>query len=404
MHTTCPECSSVFRVTAEQLNIAHGQVRCGYCQTVFDALGTLEDDWKDNLPGHEDAQAGDNTEHVVHRAEDNRSNSTAENATEQSPGSSQHNQDDESSLLHDLLSDNDDDGARPVGPSLPEDEPSALAELQAGNGTRYISEAEFRKLSSNDIKQQVETLFGKLQDEIHERRREQAPTGEKPHNIEHLQTSSRKNAKMEEIIADDRDTSGFILQADKISASTEEGISVDTPHILREELAAITGDRASRYTFVWFVGIVLLVVALLLQGLYYFRDELARHEDYRGLVVSMCDILSCEVPLRNDAQEGIKTMVMRSHAINPVPGQDDQLQINAVFTNTAAYRQAYPQLSVQLTDESGKVTAMRRFLPHEYLGSHIDIKQGLPANTSIEVIFNIIKPQTPVISYQLDFL
>jgi hypothetical protein len=97
-------------------------------------------------------------------------------------------------------------------------------------------------------------------------------------------------------------------------------------------------------------------------------------------------------------------MVMRSHAINPVTDQKDQLQINAVFTNTAAYQQAYPQLSIKLTDESGKVTAMRRFLPHEYLASHIDIKQGLPANTSIEVIFNIIKPQTPVISYQLDFL
>ena len=35
-YTRCPECSTVFRVTSEQLALRDGQVRCGQCKTVFD--------------------------------------------------------------------------------------------------------------------------------------------------------------------------------------------------------------------------------------------------------------------------------------------------------------------------------------------------------------------------------
>ncbi|MFP4131272.1 MAG: DUF3426 domain-containing protein [Thiohalospira sp.] len=43
MYTQCPNCHSHFRVTAEQLRAADGRVRCGVCDTVFDALEHLEE-------------------------------------------------------------------------------------------------------------------------------------------------------------------------------------------------------------------------------------------------------------------------------------------------------------------------------------------------------------------------
>ncbi len=48
MYTQCPECHTVFRVKAEQLEIAHGKVRCSHCNTVFNALETLKQDNRDN--------------------------------------------------------------------------------------------------------------------------------------------------------------------------------------------------------------------------------------------------------------------------------------------------------------------------------------------------------------------
>lgn len=41
MQTTCPSCQTVFRVTAEQLQVRAGKVRCGKCAFVFNAFDTL---------------------------------------------------------------------------------------------------------------------------------------------------------------------------------------------------------------------------------------------------------------------------------------------------------------------------------------------------------------------------
>lgn len=41
MLTQCPNCQTTFRVTSEILRVAQGQVRCGRCQTQFDALERL---------------------------------------------------------------------------------------------------------------------------------------------------------------------------------------------------------------------------------------------------------------------------------------------------------------------------------------------------------------------------
>ena len=44
MYTRCPNCSTIFRVTAVQLRVALGEVNCGSCQTNFNALNALSDD------------------------------------------------------------------------------------------------------------------------------------------------------------------------------------------------------------------------------------------------------------------------------------------------------------------------------------------------------------------------
>lgn len=41
MYTQCPECLTVYKLEAELLVPACGCVRCGHCDTVFNALGTL---------------------------------------------------------------------------------------------------------------------------------------------------------------------------------------------------------------------------------------------------------------------------------------------------------------------------------------------------------------------------
>jgi predicted Zn finger-like uncharacterized protein len=47
LQTTCLHCGSVFRISAEQLEMARGQARCSQCMQVFNALFSLE-----NFSGH----------------------------------------------------------------------------------------------------------------------------------------------------------------------------------------------------------------------------------------------------------------------------------------------------------------------------------------------------------------
>lgn len=41
MYTQCPSCATVFVVTSEQLQLAEGEVRCGLCSEVFQAVDSL---------------------------------------------------------------------------------------------------------------------------------------------------------------------------------------------------------------------------------------------------------------------------------------------------------------------------------------------------------------------------
>lgn len=50
MRTRCPVCNTVFRVTSEQLRIKAGKVRCGHCQSLFNAFDSLVDDTVDLAP------------------------------------------------------------------------------------------------------------------------------------------------------------------------------------------------------------------------------------------------------------------------------------------------------------------------------------------------------------------
>ena len=44
MHTRCPHCQTIFNVSAEQLRLAHGMVRCGQCMGTFDGLVDLSEE------------------------------------------------------------------------------------------------------------------------------------------------------------------------------------------------------------------------------------------------------------------------------------------------------------------------------------------------------------------------
>src|SRR5690348_9399597 len=55
MFTVCPKCALTLVVTAADLRVAQGYVRCGRCSSVFNALARLSDDRQAGTTGDESA-------------------------------------------------------------------------------------------------------------------------------------------------------------------------------------------------------------------------------------------------------------------------------------------------------------------------------------------------------------
>jgi predicted Zn finger-like uncharacterized protein len=57
VYTQCAKCSTVFKLSAETLRAASGQVRCGKCGEIFNALANLAEDRSAFTTGHESSLA-----------------------------------------------------------------------------------------------------------------------------------------------------------------------------------------------------------------------------------------------------------------------------------------------------------------------------------------------------------
>ena len=62
MYTRCPDCATVFRVTADALRIAQGDVRCGVCSNTFNAIENLsEQAFRPDAEPEDDAPSPDDS-------------------------------------------------------------------------------------------------------------------------------------------------------------------------------------------------------------------------------------------------------------------------------------------------------------------------------------------------------
>lgn len=111
--TQCPHCDTVFQVSAEQLQVAQGRVRCGCCQGVFDALA------------HPYEQAA---EHGVADSREPRANARTWETDE--PDDTPY-----------IIASRDDAAGAPINPALPDDTSAATAAGDESTGGEAESTA-----------------------------------------------------------------------------------------------------------------------------------------------------------------------------------------------------------------------------------------------------------------------
>lgn len=133
----------------------------------------------------------------------------------------------------------------------------------------------------------------------------------------------------------------------------------------------------------WMIALAVLLVLLLLgQGVYYFRNQIARSvPELKPLLQQFCAPIGCKISLPKE----INLLSIDDSGIQQDAKLQGVIRLSSTITNRAKFSQAYPKLEVTLTDERDMPKVRRVFEPTDYLKKQANLTEGIQAGESIPV-------------------
>lgn len=335
--TRCTHCSTLFRVTPGQLQAHGGQVRCGRCMRVFNALGAL-------APGMA-APAVDPPSFVAARAAEPLAESAAPAEITAIPPQADTN--DGSSL--DFAASGGEPRAVPdsAAPSL--DNPATIAAAEAA------------------------TAAGPAQEE-----------GETGGNAATEVATGAVPAEVEAAVAGDApDVPPDAAAAEPGVAAADAAAAPAADEETNPFMAPPPEQAADRRRRHFAAGGLALALLLAAQAVFFYRSDIAaRHGPARQWLGALCATAGCKVPLPQRPQS---VLIEASDLQAGDASQQGRIQLTATLRNHAGHDVGYPALDLVLTNANDHALARRVFLPAEYLGDGRDPDAGLAANAEMTV-------------------
>jgi predicted Zn finger-like uncharacterized protein len=133
----------------------------------------------------------------------------------------------------------------------------------------------------------------------------------------------------------------------------------------------------------WALACLVLALALLSQGLYFFATELAvRLPQFRPQLTEACRLLRCAVALPRIPDQ---LFIEASDLQVLDAARPGEVLLTATIRNRAAVTQELPLLELTLTDVLNQTTARKVFYPADYLDKSQDQEQGIGSNQEVPV-------------------
>ena len=344
MRTRCPACGTVFRVTSEQLRLKAGKVRCGHCQSVFNAFDEF-------LP--EDHSLSSQSRPSVSTAEG------GNHAPDVWP---------EIALPESLV---EEDGSSSFGETVPAESEVLPQESPAAE------EAVDREMIPAEPEIAGESLDRPLEPVA-----TAAPADAAlPEDAQPTDDSEIIRGPVTEPLPETQEESTQAARQAGLVAARE---LAESPAYNRWAAGALADGGASSFAapparrLVWpFVIVaILLVFGLLIQLLLYFRSDVVRWLPEAASYYQQADI---SVPLpRNPDLVVIEASDLQSDNARGL------FVLQATLHNRAAYAQDWPALELTLTDANDSVVARRVMQAADYLPSAIS-PEVFPANGEVAV-------------------
>jgi predicted Zn finger-like uncharacterized protein len=331
--TRCPNCHALFRVAADQLKLRGGLVRCGACQHVFDAFGTLSYIDDAVLSAPPPAPTGSDGSAPALAAEPVHAPAAGSVSAQSLAGGGA-----------------DSSPEQADGPSVPAGAAGFRATAQIGTSSAEPRPPETQRITVAGV-DGVATV--------------QSDSGEITAGSAGTREGAAGDGPALAEVANLPETTGELPQ----------------PSFLRDDAA----PPRRRFSILLGGGAVLLALLALAQLAVLFRaDILVQYPAARPALTQLCKVFRCTVdwPARGDL------LAVVGSELQALPGTG-ALELTAVVRNRGSFTLALPAIELTLTDTLNRTVARKVFAPVDYLASEPDpaahLLAGLEAGADLTI-------------------
>lgn len=358
MYTQCPDCATVFRVTADALRAAHGDVRCGICSTTFNALENLSEQSFEPAPPEADAPSPDDSMTV-----------------EELPG-------------NENIELSEDQAMEFHGDAADLDRLFVVESPTPANDGDLERTDEFPVLilDEQDAPVEPQPVFV-------------PPARVQPELIDETDEADEPVAPVESIVL-----------ATEEPATPYGAPRILIPEEMRKRLAeeaaarsAFNSDFGEETSAVpsrrwpWAVGVGVLLLLFAAQVVHGQRERLIQKPGLGPVIAQAYALLGVPLTVPTD----LAAYELRQWGAANDPDQTDRLLLRASIVNRAAYAQPYPLLRLALQDRFGATLGVRDVEPKDYLpGSGAPGLLGPGQRADAEI--RIVDPGREAVGFEMD--
>ena len=395
MYTRCPDCATVFRVTADALRVAQGDVRCGVCSNTFNAIENLsEQAFRPETEEEDDAPSPDDSMTV-----------------EELPGTENIELSVEQSSDAELE-------PEPETAGEPESAPAtAAAPAATATATATAADDEEKAMEFHGDAVDVEKLF--------------VVEGSKPVNFDPAKVAASltlgendldRTDEYPILVLDEQDVpEEIILEAESgLSASppvptpatstSASSSRILIPEEMRKRLVEEAASHSALATvfdeedapgqprrWPWAAGVVAALLLFGVQVVHSQREELVREPGVGPWIARTYAFLGAPLATPTD----LAAYELRQWGAANDPMQPDRLMLRASIVNHAPYAQPMPLLRLALQDRFGSTLGVRDIDATDYLpgaGTPRLLESGQRADAEI----HIVDPGKDAVGFEMD--
>ena len=362
--TICPNCDESFIVSAEDLDHADGEVRCGECSTIFFAIDFIDPD-PDSIPANSSGSFDTSTVPKAHLI----------------TGMWMHNKGKlipVTATASALIDSGTDDTAITIDAKL--DKPVDTGVIPKAHNVTGIWPVGQDVFITKDQQTKADNLLAN------------ATASDSKELI-----TNKINIRTEEDL-DELETQTSTTVSKELSSNQVEHVSpASQMHALNEtspmgmdELSNLQASKRPKRNILWLLLSLIALLALLMQYIHQQRNQLAMHPNFGERIQEVYAKLN--IPLDPDWNLNAYSILASRVDLNPLNSK--QLVVGFNLSNTAPHAQAFPIIRLSLFDRWRERIAYKDLMVQDYAPEDFNNNNLLPARGRVEIRLVIEDPGT----------